>query len=78
MSQGGSYLGIAVYFVPRTNRALKFFPDSWNGYPLSNEKNQSSKQLWILWMNSQKGELCIYEVSFILISQVKCFYFLDF
>ena len=78
MSQRGSYLGIAVYFVPRANRALKFFADSWNAHPLSSEKNRSSEQLWILWMNIQKGELCTYEVSFILIPQVKCFHFLDF
>ena len=71
MSQRGSYLGIAVYFIPRENRALKFFADSWNGHPLSSEKNRSSEQLWVLWMNSQKGELCFYEVSFILIPQVK-------
>ena len=78
MSQRGSYLGIAVYFVPRANRALKFFADSWNAHPLSSEKNRSSEQLWILWMNSQKGELCTYEVSFILIPHMKCFHFLDF
>ena len=78
MSQRGSYLGIAVYFVPRANRALKFFADSWNAHPLSSEKNRSSEQLWILWMNNQKGELFAYEVSFILIPQVKCFHSLDF
>ena len=78
MTQRGSYLGIPVYFVLHANRALKFSADSWNAHPLSSEKNRSSGQLWILWMNNQKGELCTYEVSFILIPQVKCFHFLDF
>ena len=73
MSQQVSHLGIAVYFVQCANHALKFFADSWKAHPLSSEKNRSSEQLWILWMNSQKGELCTYEVSFILIPQVKMF-----
>ena len=78
MSQQGSYLGIAVYFVQCANHALKFFADSWNAHPLSSEKNRSSEQLWIWWMNNQKGELFTYEVSFILIPQAKCFHSLDF
>ena len=75
MSQQGSYLGIADTFVPRANHALKFLKDSWNAHPLSIEKNRSSEQLWILWKNIQKGELCTYEVSFIVIPQVKRFHF---
>ena len=47
MSQRGSYLGIAVHFVPRANHALKFFADGWNANLLSSEKNQSSEQLWL-------------------------------
>ena len=58
-------------FVPRANLALKFFADSWNAHPISIEKIRSSEQLWILWMNIQKEELCTYKVSFILIPQVK-------
>ena len=65
-------------FVPWANCALKSLADSWNAHPLSSEKNRSSEQLWILWINIQKGELCTYKVSFILIPQVKCFHFLDF
>ena len=61
-------------FVPRANRALNFFADSWNAHPLFSDKNQFSEQLWILWINIQKGELCTYKVSFILIPQVKCFH----
>ena len=61
-------------FIPRGNRALKCFADSWNAHPLSSGKNRSSEQLWVLWMNIQKGELCAYEVNFILIPQVKCFH----
>ena len=58
---------LQYFFVTRANLALKFFADSWNAHPLSIEKNRSSEQLWILWMNIQKGQLCTYEVSFILI-----------
>ena len=76
------HIGTLQYtFVPRENRELKVFADSWNAHPPSGEKNRSSEQLWILWMNIQKGELCTYEVSFILIPQVKCFhtvYFFSF
>ena len=50
-SQRGSYLGIAVYFVPRANRALKIIADSWNNHLLSSEKSLFSEQLWMLWMN---------------------------
>ena len=60
-------------FVPHANRALNFFADSWNAHPLSSEKNRSSEQLWILWMNIQKVESCTYTVNFILIPQVKFF-----
>ena len=42
-------------FVPRANLALNFFSDSWNAHPLSTEKNRSSEQLWMLWMNIQKA-----------------------
>ena len=73
------HIGALQYtFVSRANWALKFVADSWNSHPLSIQKNRSSEQLWILWMNSQKGELCTYGVIFILIPQVKCFHFLDF
>ena len=61
-------------FAPRVNHVLKFFAESWNGHPLSSEKNRSPEQLWILLMNIQKGELYTYEVSSILIPQVKCFH----
>ena len=75
-------MGITICFVPRANRAFKFFADSWKKSHevdlLSSEKIRSSEQFWILSMNNQKEELCTYEVSFILIPQVTCFRFLDF
>ena len=61
-------------FIPHANRALKCFADSWNNHPLYSEKNRSSEQLWILWVNIQKGKLCTYIVNFIVIPQVKCFH----
>ena len=61
-------------FMPHANRALKCFADSWNAHPLSSGKNRSSEQLWILWVNIQKGKLCTYIVNFIVIPQVKCFH----
>ena len=42
-------------FVPRANLALNFFSDSRNAHQLSIEKNRSSEQLWMLWMNIQKA-----------------------
>ena len=74
MRQRGSYRGLQYSFVPLANLSLKFFADNRNAHPLFSEKNRSSEPLWILWMNIQKGELCTYEVRFILIPQVKCFY----
>ena len=69
------HMGVLQHtFVPRANCALNFFADSWNAHPLSSEKNRSSEQLWILWMNIQKVELCTYTVNFILIPQVKGFH----
>ena len=61
-------------FAPRVNHALTLFEDSWNAHPLSKEKNRSPEQFWILQMNIQKGDLYAYELSSILIPQVKCFH----
>ena len=74
MRRRGSYLGIAVYFCPPHKSCTEIFADSWNVHPLSSEKNRSSEQLWILWRNIQKRELCTYEVIFILIPHVKRFH----
>ena len=60
-------------FVPLRKSCTEIFADSWNVHPLSSEKNRSSEHLWILWTNIQKRKLCIYEVIFILIPQVKRF-----
>ena len=57
MSQWVHIWALQYTFIPRANLALKCFADSWNAHPLSSGKNKSSEQLWILWMNIQKGEL---------------------
>jgi len=34
-------------FLPRINHCLKEITESWNNHPMRNEKNWSSKKIWL-------------------------------
>jgi len=47
-------------FIPRINRSLRNFFDSWNAHPLSSEGNLSPNQLWICgYINGTCEELSV-------------------